>query len=83
MRLFGTRERHQLLAKDAARNSLVREPSRDRAALFRMISIGTVMSGRRSLIKGFLEALSLIVGAVMSSAYRCGAMAPAGPDVVR
>jgi hypothetical protein len=82
MRLFGTRERHQLLAKDAARNSLVREPSRDRAALFRMISIGTVMSGRRSLIKGFLEAL-LIVGAVMSSAYRCGAMAPAGPDVVR
>jgi predicted metal-dependent HD superfamily phosphohydrolase len=44
---------------------------------------GTVMSGRRSLIKGFLEALRLIVGAVMSSAYRCGAMAPAGPDVVR
>jgi len=34
------------------------------------------MSGRRSLIKGFLEALRLIVGAVMSSACRCGAMAP-------
>jgi hypothetical protein len=40
------------------------------------VADGFVMSGRRSLIKGFLEALRLIVGAVMSSACRCGAMAP-------
>jgi hypothetical protein len=33
---------------------------------------GLVMSGWRPLIKGFFAAMRLIVGAVMSSACRCG-----------
>jgi hypothetical protein len=37
---------------------------------------GIVMSGRRPLIKGFFEALCLIVGAVMSSACRVWACCP-------
>jgi hypothetical protein len=47
-----------------------------------MTCIDAVMSGRRSLIKSFLEALRLMVGAVVSSAYQCGAMAPADSDIV-
>jgi hypothetical protein len=34
--------------------------------------MGIVMSGRRPLIKAFFAAVRLIVGAVMSSACRCG-----------
>jgi hypothetical protein len=33
---------------------------------------GIVMSGWRPLIKGYFAAVRLIVGAVMSSACRCG-----------
>jgi hypothetical protein len=34
------------------------------------------MSGRRPLIKGYFAVLRLIVGAVMSSACRCGSCHP-------
>ena len=37
---------------------------------------GIDMSGRRPLIKGYFAVLRLIVGAVMSSACRCGSCHP-------
>ncbi len=65
-------EKSQCQALERTQLGLPLAPNRTRTMTHDYMRHGTVMSGRRPLIKGFFAALRLIVGAVMSSACRCG-----------